>query len=228
MVFECTTTGGVATVWQGSIFNCERMANSISLRHSQFSHIETVVGVCNDGAVIARGVSLYGNNYTSQLNITINESMLGQTIQCAHDDGRHVNVVGQKTIMNDKGTVIVIECTWSERLMSLKSLSTASLNLSGYVHVSDVRPNMITFTWGPAVNMCPFLQYHIETNCGICLENTTADTTITCSRIIMSTIDSNTNDCSFAVHASTMCGTNKTVIGTDSSISLRLNGRTNQ
>ena len=105
VVFECTTTGGVATVWQGSIFNCERMANSISLRHSQFSHIETVVGVCNDGAITARGVSLYGNNYTSQLNIMINESMLGQTIQCAHDDGRHVNVVDQKKIMNDEGSV---------------------------------------------------------------------------------------------------------------------------
>ena len=107
VVFECTTTGGVATVWQGSIFNCERMANSISLRHSQFSHIETVVGVCNDGAITAHGVSLYGNNYTSQLTITIDESTLGQTIQCAHDDGRHVNVIGQKAIMNDEGTVNV-------------------------------------------------------------------------------------------------------------------------
>ena len=103
VVFECTTTGGVATVWQGSIFNCERMTNSIPLRHSQFSNIETVVGVCNDGAIKAHGISLYGNNYTSQLNVTIDESMLGQSIQCTHDDGRQVNVIGQKTFMIDKG-----------------------------------------------------------------------------------------------------------------------------
>ena len=105
MVFECTTTGGVATVWQGSIFNCARMSDSISLRHSQFSNIETVVGVCNDGIIKAYGIATYGNNYTSQLNITIDDSMLGQTIQYAHDDGRHVNVIGQRTLMVDEGKI---------------------------------------------------------------------------------------------------------------------------
>ena len=102
-MFECTTSGGAATVWQGSIFNCQRMSNSILLRHSQFSNSEAVVGVCNDGAIRAHGISSYGNNHTSQLNITINESMLGQIIQCAHDDGRHVIVVGEKILMTDQG-----------------------------------------------------------------------------------------------------------------------------
>ena len=103
MVFECTTAGGVATVWQGSIFNCERMTNSISLRHSQFNNIETVVGVCNGGNIEAQAISMHGSNYTSQLNITIDTSMLGHAIQCAHDDGRDVNVIGQKTLTIDEG-----------------------------------------------------------------------------------------------------------------------------
>ena len=103
VVFECTTTGGVATVWRGSIFNCARMTNSVSLRHSQFSNIETVVGVCNDDIIKAHGVSVSGNNYTSQLNITIDESMVGQTIKCAHDDGRSENVIGQKVLTLDEG-----------------------------------------------------------------------------------------------------------------------------
>ena len=104
VVFECTTTGGVATVWRGSIFNCARMTNSVSLRHSQFSNIETVVGVCNDGIIKAHEISVSGNNYTSRLNITIDESMLGQTIECAHDDGRSENVIGQKVLTLDEGT----------------------------------------------------------------------------------------------------------------------------
>ena len=103
MVFECTTTGGVATVWQGSIFNCERMTNSISLHHTQFSNIETVVGVCNDGAIKAHGISVYGDNYTSQLNITLDEdNMVDQMIQCAHDGGRRVNIVSQKALTIDE------------------------------------------------------------------------------------------------------------------------------
>ena len=81
------------------------MSDSISLRHSQFSNIETVVGVCNDGIIKAYGIATYGNNYTSQLNITIDDSMLGQTIQCAHDDGRRVNVIGQRTLTVDEGKI---------------------------------------------------------------------------------------------------------------------------
>ena len=103
----------------------------------------------------------------------------------------------------------------------MQMLFTESLDLSNYVHLSSVRPNMITFTWDPVVNTCPSLQYHIDTNCGIlCPDNTTTDTTITCSRV--TAISS--NNCSFAVYASAMCGINTTV-GTESSISLRLNGR---
>ena len=103
MVFQCTTTGGVATVWRGSIFNCAGMTNFVSLRHSQFSNVETVIGVCNDGNIKAYGISVSGNNYTSQLNITIDESMLGQIIECAHDDGRSENVIGQKVLTLDEG-----------------------------------------------------------------------------------------------------------------------------
>ena len=100
----------------------------------------------------------------------------------------------------------------------LKSLITDSLNLSSHIHPSDVRPNMMTFTWGLAANLCPSLLYQIETNCGImCPENTTI-ATITCLRV--TTIVS--NECLFSVRASTICGNNRTIMGTESSIPLRL------
>ena len=103
-----------------------------------------------------------------------------------------------------------------------KSLSTDSLNFSSHIHLSDVHSNMMTFTWGPVTNLCPSLLYQIDTNSGIiCPGNTTTATTITCLRV--TTIAS--NECSFTVRASTMCGINRTIIGTESSISLRLSGK---
>ena len=101
-----------------------------------------------------------------------------------------------------------------------KSLSTDSLNLSSYIHLSNVHPNMMTFTLGSVANICPSssLLYQIETDCGIiCPENTTV-ATITCFRV--TTIVS--NECWFSVRASTMCGSNTTIMGTESSIPLRL------
>ena len=103
------------------------------------------------------------------------------------------------------------------------SISTDSLNLSNNdIHLIDVSPNMMTFTWDPVANLCPSILYHIETNCGMCIENITTDTTVTCSRI--TTIASN-NNCSFAVHASAMCGMSRTIFGIESSISLKLSGK---
>jgi hypothetical protein len=120
--------------------------------------------------------------------------------------------------------IIIIATTVIYMYIIAKSLSTDSLSLSSYIQLSDVRPNMITFTWDPVANLCSTLLYNIETSCGIivCPENTTTRATTTCLRI---TSTSSSEECSFAVHASTMCGINRTLTGRESSISLRLRGK---
>ena len=42
---------------------------------------------CNNGTIVARMLSVEGNNYTSQLNVTVTPDTAGKTIECVHDDG---------------------------------------------------------------------------------------------------------------------------------------------
>ena len=99
VVYECIidSAGTVATVWSGTAFSCPGTGNQISLRHHEFEN-GSAVGVCNDGAIVARGTIRANNSYISQLTITIDTSMNGSTVQCAADDGRTNHIVGNHTI----------------------------------------------------------------------------------------------------------------------------------
>ena len=64
--YNCVAPGGLATVWQGSAFNCT--GNRISLLH----HIINDDGYCN-GRKIHGQITLHeivNNTYTSVLNVT--------------------------------------------------------------------------------------------------------------------------------------------------------------
>ena len=80
---ECTMVGSPfgATVWQGDFFDC---SNGIILLHNSERY---TVGKqeCNDGSIVGQGIAIDGNHYTSQLNITINDYIDDQTIQCYSD-----------------------------------------------------------------------------------------------------------------------------------------------
>jgi hypothetical protein len=78
----------------------------IVLYHHQFSHPQGTTKECNNGAIIAR--SLHGENgtYTSQLSVTVTSELIGDTIECAHDNGTDIKVVGM-TIINDTGVSLV-------------------------------------------------------------------------------------------------------------------------
>ena len=95
VIYECTTEGPGSTRWRGSVFNCT--SNEIRLRHSQFDS-GSAVGVCNDGAILARGIRRDNLTFISQLSVTIEKSMMGKTIQCLHHDGINGNIVGSHTI----------------------------------------------------------------------------------------------------------------------------------
>ena len=83
--YECTVTGTErgATIWTGSAFNCYE----IVLYHYRFN--TGTNRTCNNGAIVGRSLSIEGNNYTSQLNVTVKPDTAGKTIGCIHDNVTH-------------------------------------------------------------------------------------------------------------------------------------------
>ena len=68
-----------ATIWSGSAFNCVSRSNEITLLPS---HYGTYDAICNNGDIVGRSLSGEGNNYTSQLNITVTPDTAGKTVVC--------------------------------------------------------------------------------------------------------------------------------------------------
>ena len=92
LTFECTASGGVATVWRGSAFKCTPTNDEISFLHSRYN-ISTASGSrnCSEGDVVAYAEILYNksNNYLSQINVTVTFAYNGTafTVACDHDNG---------------------------------------------------------------------------------------------------------------------------------------------
>ena len=88
LTYECTVMDQYrgSTVWRGTAFrSCDD--GDIILLHSRFQSNGGTVHVCNDGAVVARIVSAEGNNYTSQLSVVVTPEIVGNSIECRHDNG---------------------------------------------------------------------------------------------------------------------------------------------
>ena len=72
------------TIWNGTAFSgCQQ--NEILLQHHQFTQPGGPTGTCNNGAIVGQSLSVQGNNFTSQLNVTITPETAGKTITCAYD-----------------------------------------------------------------------------------------------------------------------------------------------
>ena len=85
-MLKCTVVGKGTTAWFGSAFNCSNFENQIYLHHDQFSD-GGAYGSCNNGSIVARGVSVEGNSYTSQLNVTVMSDKAGMTAGCYYYNG---------------------------------------------------------------------------------------------------------------------------------------------
>jgi hypothetical protein len=86
--YECTATAteGGSTIWTSSAFNhCNN--EEIILLHNRFNNTIGIYAMCNNGAIVGRSLSVEGNNYTSQLNVTVTPDTAGKTIECASDNG---------------------------------------------------------------------------------------------------------------------------------------------
>ena len=97
LTYECTVMGAVSTFWTGSAFDCPNYGNEILLLHSRFLHSGTS-GSCNNGSIVARGLSVDGNNFTSQLNVTVTPVIGGKTITCGGDHGAYIKHLFFQTI----------------------------------------------------------------------------------------------------------------------------------
>ena len=89
LTYKCTVVGGVSTVWTGTAFHCATWNNEIVLLHSRFNY---QYRTRNNGSILARGISTEGNNYTSQLNVTVTPDTAGKTVMCLGDNGRESTI----------------------------------------------------------------------------------------------------------------------------------------
>ena len=86
LIYRCTIQGSNTgdTLWTGNAFRgCQQ--NAIFLQHHQFTPTGGPIGSCNNEAIVGRSLGVQGNNYTSQLNVTITPETAGKTIVCAYD-----------------------------------------------------------------------------------------------------------------------------------------------
>ena len=97
-MFECTVTGKGSTVWSGTVFDC---INEILLLHSRFEN-SSVYASCNNDAVVGRSLYVkHHQRYTSQLNVTVNFTLIGKNIECVYDNGTDAHVVGSHTLSHN-------------------------------------------------------------------------------------------------------------------------------
>ena len=87
LTYKCTAKGEGLTVWTGTAFKCSSANNELILLHYRFSSPEGTNGLCNNEAIVARSLSVEGNNFTSQLNVTVTPDIAGNIIKCLYDNG---------------------------------------------------------------------------------------------------------------------------------------------
>ena len=100
---ECVVFGAGITIWQGTAFGFPCV---IRLRHSQYNNSQAI-GDCNDGDITASSVGVLGDRYISQLNVTITQEMINETIECVHEDivGNR-STIGRKTLNITEGNYL--------------------------------------------------------------------------------------------------------------------------
>ena len=105
VIYECIVCGGFATVWKGSAF--DRDCLEITLIHSHFhSGAPEVSGVCNNGRIVARVISVDGGCYISSLNIMFDAGLQNSTVMCISDNGTHTREIGSDVLLANTGTSV--------------------------------------------------------------------------------------------------------------------------
>ena len=100
--YECSILGGGLTIWNSSAFDC--LHNEIKLRHSRFMNSQAT-GKCNNGTIRASSTGVSEGYHISQLNITIVQEIINETVECVHRNiNSEVTTVGHKILEITKGS----------------------------------------------------------------------------------------------------------------------------
>ena len=87
--------GGI-TVWKGTAFNCSQSDNEINLLHRRF---QSDAVTCNNGTIVGIGIIVENNSsFTSQLNVTVSPDVVGESVECVHDNGT-LTTIGSSIIV---------------------------------------------------------------------------------------------------------------------------------
>ena len=103
LTFRCTVLGiAGATVWRGSAIECPETNHELT-----FFHLISFMDIrgCNSGAIIGRGVEIEDACYTSQLNITVDSSMNGKSVECIYNNGTFASVIGNSSVTITSGII---------------------------------------------------------------------------------------------------------------------------
>ena len=113
MTYECTAIGSPlgTTVWRGTAFDCT--SGEISLLHRAYAETSVLraYGECNNGLITAKSLSVADSMcYTSQLNITISNNVIGKSIECHYDDSNTttLQLVGAANIITSKSNKLIL------------------------------------------------------------------------------------------------------------------------
>ena len=101
---------GGSTIFRGRSFkfiNCTGNIDRLALPHSQFNRPQGTKRSCNNGAIIAWSLQGGNGTYTSQLSVTVTSELIGDVIECIHDTGIAIEVVGM-IIISDTGVNLVL------------------------------------------------------------------------------------------------------------------------
>ena len=109
LTFVCTVVGGTITIWKGSAFHCPSVGNQIILRHTLFNNSQSIMPLpCNDGLIVGQPLNVTGDSYISELNVTVNDEVHNQTVQCFHNSDMAVEVlIRTATIIMISGKCII-------------------------------------------------------------------------------------------------------------------------
>ena len=99
LTLECTVSGTSfgTTIWRGDFFDCN---NGIILLHNK-DRFTAEKRHCNGGAISGQGLAINGSCYTSQLNIAMNDSINGRSVECLYNFDEEIIV--DSLIINTTG-----------------------------------------------------------------------------------------------------------------------------
>ena len=123
LIYECTVMSGPGgvTVWNGTALNCT--SNEIVLLHRRFTSADGAFDVCNNGSIVGQSLRVEDNFYTSQLNVTFNSDMIGESISCVHDSTT-IHVIGVSTIVATGMSTYIVLSAIIPQLAQCSSIST--------------------------------------------------------------------------------------------------------